>query len=327
MIRKSSSNIDAHFVSDRMQKRKDLYRGIIKGDYEIVDHSSTSVVGDGGISPEDLVNDVDYSLSVLSQQESSTSPSIVEEGEEGYVAMSEHARLARQRRLGSTTTVVVVATSASTTPMTDSEAAKARNLRAQRLRQTQREALQEDEDVLEKLRQRRLEQLEEERKLLKEQAEQEARNQMEEDRLNRERAALAEERRLLEQAKRLQAREQDIKERQLLLRKKQGKNLRQQPDPPGEYSLMEEVQMLMRESGVFKTCVSSCFGEDEDDVLSTSTANIANTDAGLEPPSLRNTKSNRTASFSSKNTGLLSFGSGLSDLKLDESGNPVVPKY
>jgi hypothetical protein len=329
---KKTSNIDAHFVSDRMQKRKDLYRGIIKGDYEIVDKSSSSLLavegGRGGAShssPDEMsFHDVEYSLSVLSQQESTT------EDDEGYIVISEQARQARQRRLNSGTVVVVAAAAKSASGSgVDSEATKARTLRAQRLRQVQRETLQEDEDVVEKLRQRRLEQIEEERRLLKEHAEQQARDRVEEDRLKQERALLAEERRLLEQEKRRQARELDERKSQLLLHagaKRQSNNGRQQADPPGDYSLMEEVQMLMRESGVFRTCVSSCFGDDADDLLSTATS-PRNDKGDDEPPSLRS-KVQRHSSFSSKNSSrLLSFGSGLSDLQLDESGNAMVPKY
>ena len=322
---KKSSNIDAHFVSDRMQKRKDLYRGIIKGDYEIVDRSSSSLVVGGDAdssSPEELlIKDVEYSLSVLSQQEESTA-----EDDEGYVVTSEQARQARQRRLSSGTVVVAATTAKSASgSAADSEATKARTLRAQRLRQVQRESLQDDEDVVEKLRQRRLEQIEEERRLLKAQAEQEAKDRVEEDRLKQERALLAEERRLLEQEKRKQARALD--ERRLHGgAKKQSKNGRQQPDPPGDYSLIEEVQMLMRESGVFRTCVSSCFGDDEDDLQSASTSRRTDGEA-FEPPSLRS-KVPRHSSFSSKNgTRLLSLGSGLSDLQLDESGNVMIPEY
>ena len=325
---KKTSNIDAHFVSDRMQKRKDLYRGIIKGDYEIVDKSSSSLLaveqggfgGDSNSSPDEML---EYSLSVLSQQESTT------EDDEGYIVISEQARQARQRRLNSGTVVVVAAAKSASGSGMDSEATKARTLRAQRLRQVQRETLQEDEDVVEKLRQRRLEQIEEERRLLKEYAEQQARDRVQEDRLKQERALLAEERRLLEQEKRKQARELDERKRQLLLHagaKRQSKNGRQQADPPGDYSLMEEVQMLVKESGVFRTCVSSCFGDDADDLLSTATS-PRNDKGDDEPPSLRS-KVQRHSSFSSKNSSrLLSLGSGLSDLQLDESGNAMVPKY
>ena len=312
-----------------MQKRKDLYRGIIKGDYEIVDKSSSSLLAvEGGMggashsSPDEMsFHDVEYSLSVLSQQESTT------EDDEGYIVISEQARQARQRRLNSGTVVVAAAKSASGSGV-DSEATKARTLRAQRLRQVQRETLQEDEDVVEKLRQRRLEQIEEERRLLKEHAEQQARDRVEEDRLKQERALLAEERRLLEQGKRRQARELDEHKRQLLLHagaKRQSNNGTQQADPPGDYSLMEEVQMLVKESGVFRICVSSCFGDDADDLLSTATS-PRNDKGDDEPPSLRS-KVQRHPSFSSKNSSrLLSFGSGLSDLQLDESGNAMVPK-
>jgi len=325
---KKQSSIDAHFVSDRMQKRKDMYRGIIKGDYDFVvdgvDVSRHSGGKGSSSSPEELIDDVEYSLHVLSQQESTTSlASDRTRSDEGYVVMSEQARQARQRRLANGSAVVVGPTGTATTTSStasvstvDSDALTARSLRAQRLRQVQKENLQQDEDMAEKLRLRRIEQAEQDRRLQKEQAEQEEKTRLEEERLAHQRALIAEERRMLEQEKRKQARELEARQREFTLQveaKKKVKKARAKADPPGDYSLIQEVQMLVRESGVFKTCVSSCFGDDDEGLLSSSGRKDTKS-SHQEPPSLTNASRYQSSP-------LLSLGSGLSDLRLDESGN------
>lgn len=273
-IRKHTT-LDAHFQS-RIDRRKDLYRGILKGNYSAMsDHSGgTSVDHHHNVDDDDL----EHSWSVLSNGEEGTTASA------GGVS-TEQARVARQRRImlqgaGSSSDHCPSPSPSLPTGLRarDSEAARVRNMRAQRLRTAKKLAPEED-SLSEKLRQRRLEQREQERldEERKRQEEQDYWN--EQQRIERERAELAEERRLLEAAKRAVAKDEQERRRS------------RPPTPPGdessskqrnsssraprkavkrssfhrsasgrEPSLFEEVQMLLRESGLIKTCVVGCFG-------------------------------------------------------------------
>lgn len=292
---KRHSTIDSHFVADRIQKRKDLYRGILKGELEVVEDAAATTS-----ASEEGPDEVEYSLSVLSGSESLD--------DAAHYIKSEQARQARKGRLSGNNVVAVVTPSidAGAATSKDSEAHLVRNLRAQRLRQAKRLSMEED-DSLEKLRIRRLQQAEDEKRRLQEEAQLKQRlleeERLHQEQLKRERAQLREERRLLEEA---QLR-QEQHERHRLARERRA--VVKKEDPPGDYSLIEEVQMLFRETGVFKTCVSSCFAPDEDLL---SIVEVATRDNDTVVSSPADERRSRTARR------IANVGSGLSDLKLFE---------
>ena len=147
-------------------------------------------------------------------------------------------------------------------------------MRAQRIREAKKLSLEED-SLGQKLRERRLQQKEQERieKELEERLEKErlAEQLAEQVRMAQERAALAEERRLLEAAKQAAAM-QDVRRRQRppspqeKPTKAPPRKIRRAASATSlpEFSLLEEVEMLLRESGILRTCVASCFGDDSE---------------------------------------------------------------
>jgi hypothetical protein len=242
------TTIDANF-SARIQRRKDLYRGIIKGDYEVESVQSEEV------------DDLERSWSLL------------DDSDHGNHA-SEQARQARRQRLKGSDQPVLSSTSGLS--QEDSEAVRARNLRAQRIREAKKLSTEED-SLGEKLRLRRQQQKEQERieeeLEARRQAELLAEQLAEQVRIEQERAALAEERRMLEAAKQAAAM-QDQRRRQRPpspqekpLTKAPPRKIRRAATSETslpELSLLEEVEMLLRESGLLKTCVASCFGDDSE---------------------------------------------------------------
>ncbi len=236
-VRKHTT-IDANF-SARIQRRKDMYRGIIKGDYEVD-------------SLNDEIDELERSWSLLEDTDN----------------VSEHARKARKQRLKSNDQVVLSSTSGLSEE--DSEAARVRNMRAQRIREAKKH-LTEEESLGEKLRQKRLQQIELDRVHKESEQRKEDEFQREQQLILQERAMLAEERRLLEAAKR-SAVLQDERRRQRPP-SPQEKSTKAPPrkirravseEHLPELSLFEEVQMLLRDSGFLKTCVATCFGDDSE---------------------------------------------------------------
>lgn len=251
------TTIDANF-SARIQRRKDLYRGIIKGDYEVESLHN------------DDVDELERSLSLIDESDNGNG--------DNSNNVTEQARQARRQRLKGNDQPVLSSTSGLS--QDDSEAARVRNMRAQRIREAKKLSTEED-SLGEKLRLRRQQQKEQERI----DQELEARLQQEilaeQRRMEQERIALAEERRLLEAAKQAAAM-QDARRRQRppspQEKSPQERFLQETPSkaPPRkirraasetslpELSLLEEVEMLFRESGILKTCVASCFGDDSE---------------------------------------------------------------
>jgi len=289
-------------AAERIQKRKDLYRGILKGDTAVEpmrSESSLSGSDDGTGYLEQLLLETTTAAAGSGSRHHGKSHSSSRSTTTHSSAAAEQARQARQRRLKTLVPSSEDSFTSGTTSRTflseprDSEAARVRLLRAQRLRQLKRTSADEVQ-FGEVLRQRRLEQLEENR-IAKEQ------ERLEEDfywkeqrRLEQERAALAEERRLLEAAQRRAAREEEERQHQqqedeerrtkhnkstasatAKLRKSHSKkdsHRRRKSDSAAaataavpQFNFLEEVQFLVRESGLLKTCVVSCFGNGNHD--------------------------------------------------------------
>lgn len=229
------TTIDANF-SARIQRRKDMYRGIIKGDYEVESLNET-------------VDDLERSWSLLDDSDN----------------VSQQAREARRQRLKTSDQTVLSSTSGLSEE--DSEAARVRNMRAQRIREAKK--LSTDEDSLgEKLRLRRLQQIERDRLEKELELRKQEEFNLEQQRIEQERLMLAEERRLLEAAKQIavlqdERRRQRPPSPQERPTKAPPRKIRraESEDPLPELSLFEEVQMLLRESGLLRTCVASCFGD------------------------------------------------------------------
>ena len=251
---RKGTNMDSHFQT-RVNRRKDRYRSIIQG---------------------------------------SSDPESEEDTQEQFQAMWDEtasasdgnaAREARQRRLQQQQHTAVP----KPTTMTKQEQRQAqtldkvRHLRAQRLRTSFRPSL-EEKDAKEILERRRQIQLEQDR-IARER--QELAMQLRREQQERQLALLKEERRQLEQ-ERLQLQEAKRKAAaELQRRRKQYSSspensvqdegeARKSPKSKysprakersvGDLSFLEEIQAALRDAGVIKLCVTSCFGEEYEGV-------------------------------------------------------------
>lgn len=332
--------LDAHFQS-RIERRKDLYRGIIRGNYQLEDDHGEDWREDGGGNGQ-YYDELEHSWSVLGSSE--------EENSERLSLTTEQARQARQRRiLGTVVPAVLASTSGQTKE--DSEAARVRNMRAQRLRQAKQLSAEED-SFGERLRLRRLLEQREQERIANEEQERLKEEELywvEHKRLERERAELAHERRLLEAAQREVAIRQQEQQEQERLRNKDSINRARErpPTPPdikkaprkvvrrskehrtppsvaepslSEPSLFDEVQLLLRDSGIIKSCVVSCFGDEgdmDDEPATTTRRNRA----------IRRRRRSRQSSLSSS-AAEDDFKNNQHDLELnEESGSSFIPQY
>ena len=272
---RKETTISQQFVN-RVQKRKELYKAVLNGTQETVDKRQVAV--DNTNSP-----------SIASAKSSS---SWKEENED--TGSGAAARLARAKRLAQDQSKYY-----NKPAIKNTEQDTARLLRAQRLR-TSLKATEDEKESQEQLQAKRAQQMAQEKQFQKQQEElEQSRIQQEQHRLQQER--LEEEQRRqqerlqkqqhveVELRKQLREQEEAERQRQFLLQQEEEKQeeekqaraalaLEVQPEPRQrrrhsdsdldnddlEWAWMQTFQGYLRDSGLLKTCVSSCFGQEQD---------------------------------------------------------------
>jgi hypothetical protein len=235
---KKETSIDSHFQS-RVQRRKEAYRSILKGEAEMEEMEE--------LTPEKV--DEEHVLHA---------PSVTS-------AKSEAARQARQKRLSGKEQFG---------DSDNSESVRVRNMRAHRLRNSLKASVDE-QDAMEVIRQRRQQQIELDRLERSRMQQDESEERLERLRTEEERKSLSEERNALEQAKRWAA--ADLVRRQppspssldaeAPKPKRKARRVRnmeeEEEDVEEDLFFLDELRLLLRESGLMRSCVMSCFGADE----------------------------------------------------------------
>jgi hypothetical protein len=271
---RKETTISQQFVN-RVQKRKELYKKVLNGTQETVEQGQV---------------DVNNTTSTASAKSYSTWK---EEDEDMVSSAAVHQ--ARAKRLAQ-----LQNNHYSKPTIQNTEQDTARQLRAQRLR-TSLKATEDEKESQEQLQTKRAQQKAQEKQLQKRQEETERlRIQQEQQRLQLER--LQEQQRLeaqlrLKQQQEAERQQQEAeRRRQLLLLQEEEEAARaalaleqqQQPQESTpkprrqrrrhsdrdldkddlEWTWMEDLQGMLRKSGVLKTCVGSCFGQDDDPDIS-----------------------------------------------------------
>lgn len=304
---RTSTNMDAHF-RNRIQKKQNRYRNILKGEEPIEYTSADPSKGTGTTAASStssfddaIANDVEAIAALQEQQQVQLA-----------AHAAEQARESRKQRISGVEKVPAV------TP-NDTTVQVARSLRAQRLRTSLLQRTPEEVDVQIKLEQRRKAQQELD-KIAKQQDVE--REQLQQSRLDAERVRLQRERDALEQAKReaafalanqwrhaqdaaaaagsndLDSLDDVLRDKpetpkrgshnkKALRKKRRGsQHSRRSKSSSGslpleepDFAFLEDLSSLLRESGIISGCVGQCFGQAEGacdgvpDENSTSTGN------------------------------------------------------
>jgi len=257
---RKETSIDLHFQS-RVNRRKEAYRSILKG------HEEPECLGE--------MDDLELKASLDSN----------EKGHAVALSNSMAAREARQRRMSQKGCKSSSSPAPPTMSKEEAEAARVRNLRAHRLR-TSLKATVEEIDTQEIMFRRRLLQQERDRLQKEKQIKRQEEERLEMFKIQEERRMLEEERKLLEQARQQAALEfqrhrqtqrhsipripspqesteteetEDLPKRN---RRRKGTRDADSSAMP-EFSFLEEIQLMMRDSGMLRNCVHSCFGDEE----------------------------------------------------------------
>ncbi|KAG7339643.1 hypothetical protein IV203_025312 [Nitzschia inconspicua] len=274
-----TTQMDAHF-RQRLQKKQNRYRNILKGEEDIPDDAATRS------SFEDAIAHDVEAIAVLQEQQK------VKQAAQA----TEQARECRKQRISGVE-------KPPTTSPNDTTLEVARSLRAQRLRTSLLQRTPEEVDVQTKLEQRRKTQQELDKIAQQQEIE---REQLQQSRLVQERLQLQRDREELEQAKReatfrlanqwrqahhasdldslddvLQdksstfKRESNKKTSKKKRRSRRSKSVGSVNLEEPDFAFLEEWSSLLRESGIIAGCVGQCFGHQDDvpDENSTSTGN------------------------------------------------------
>lgn len=277
-------SINKNFQS-RIQKRKDLYRGILKGDRPIEDHSWSSARDWQEDSSSDLerydthqhdLDPIEHSMTVWKVENSILRND--RRQAHGTTSDDPSTSSAPPGRPSNTTS-----SSASSTISRHSDT-DALHLRAQRLR-TAKKVSADEQDFSETLRQRRLAEVERQRiDRLRHQEQLRIQKQQQQQQLNqRQRKHKADpdldypmdESILLQTTKRRANNSMHRRRAQPPPKNASAHSSAKRAASPAptvddstinEFTLMEEVQFMLRESGLLKHCVVSCFGVDDEDL-------------------------------------------------------------